>query len=201
MLASDPRCVERTSTAGRRSAPTARRSYVFDLDWRLSPVADDGTPLVVHACSLGAVLEPGADDVARAAAPAARPAPRSPTTSTRGPAITGTGPEVVARVERMVAVGDLVKACDEDLAALYPDLDLGTSARRAARARPGRGRGDPGRRRRALARTARDRSRSASRPVEVADTIGAGDTFGAGLIDALWERGRLGAERAMPCRA
>jgi len=30
--------------------------------------------------------------------------------------------------------------------------------------------------------------------VVVADTIGAGDTFGAGLIDALWERGRLGAE-------
>jgi len=33
-----------------------------------------------------------------------------------------------------------------------------------------------------------------SRPVRVADTIGAGDTFGAGVIDALWERGRLGAE-------
>jgi fructokinase len=43
----------------------------------------------------------------------------------------------------------------------------------------------------------------ASEPVQVADTIGAGDTFGAGLLDALWERGRLGAEgrdalRALP---
>ena len=28
----------------------------------------------------------------------------------------------------------------------------------------------------------------------VADTIGAGDTFGAALVDALWERGRLGAD-------
>ena len=31
--------------------------------------------------------------------------------------------------------------------------------------------------------------------VEVADTIGAGDTFGAALLDALWEAGLLGADR------
>ena len=31
-------------------------------------------------------------------------------------------------------------------------------------------------------------------PVVVADTIGAGDTFGAALIDGLWDRGLLGAE-------
>ena len=31
--------------------------------------------------------------------------------------------------------------------------------------------------------------------VPVADTIGAGDTFGAATIDALWERGLLGADR------
>ena len=33
-------------------------------------------------------------------------------------------------------------------------------------------------------------SRSRRCPVEVADTIGAGDTFGAAVIDALWDRGR-----------
>ena len=32
-------------------------------------------------------------------------------------------------------------------------------------------------------------------PVVVADTIGAGDTFCAGMIDALWQRGLLGADR------
>ena len=31
-------------------------------------------------------------------------------------------------------------------------------------------------------------------PVVVADTIGAGDTFGAALIDGLWRRDLLGAE-------
>jgi fructokinase len=34
-----------------------------------------------------------------------------------------------------------------------------------------------------------------SHDVEVSDTIGAGDTFGAALVDALWEAGRLGAEQ------
>ena len=34
-----------------------------------------------------------------------------------------------------------------------------------------------------------------SHTVEVADTIGAGDTFGAALLDALWEAGFLGADR------
>ncbi len=29
----------------------------------------------------------------------------------------------------------------------------------------------------------------ASQPVDVADTIGAGDTFGAAVIDAVWDRG------------
>jgi fructokinase len=31
--------------------------------------------------------------------------------------------------------------------------------------------------------------------VEVVDTVGAGDAFMAGLIDALWGRGLLGAQR------
>jgi fructokinase len=34
-----------------------------------------------------------------------------------------------------------------------------------------------------------------ARPVQVVDTVGAGDAFMVGLIDALWEQDRLGAER------
>ena len=66
------------------------------------------------------------------------------------PAITGTGPDVVARVERVVAVCDLVKASDEDLAALYPGVPTLEAARRLLGAGPGGGRGDPRRRRRHL---------------------------------------------------
>jgi fructokinase len=34
-----------------------------------------------------------------------------------------------------------------------------------------------------------------ARPVQVVDTVGAGDAFMAGLIDALWEMDLLGADR------
>ena len=80
----------------------------------------DEDPLVAHTCSLGAVLLPGADDVL---ALLGRLRDRSTITYdvNARPAVTGTGPDVVERVERMVAVADLVKASDEDLEALYPE--------------------------------------------------------------------------------
>jgi fructokinase len=40
-----------------------------------------------------------------------------------------------------------------------------------------------------------------ARPVEVVDTVGAGDAFMAGLIDAVWEQGLLGADKRRDLRA
>jgi fructokinase len=191
-LACDPGAVARTSTAQATIGASGAADYVFDIDWRLLPVDPGEDPLVAHTCSLGAVLPPGADDVL---ALLARLRDRSTVTYdvNARPSVTGTGPEVAARVERMVAVADLVKASDEDLEALYPGrsyadsaaalLELGPSVVVVTRGAEGAlwtDRGTP--------------VEVASRPVPVADTIGAGDTFGAGLLDALWERGRLGAE-------
>jgi fructokinase len=109
------------------------------------------------------------------------------------PAVTGTGPGVVGRVEQLAAVADLVKASDEDLETLYPGrphhdsaaalLALGPAAVVVTRGADG-----------ALWLDRAGPVEVEPRPVDVADTIGAGDTFGAALIDALWERDRLGAE-------
>lgn len=198
-LACDPVAVERTSTAMATIGTAGAARYTFDIDWRLNPVPEDPTPLVAHTCSLGAVLSPGADDVVALLGRLREHATVTYDINAR-PAVTGTGPDIVARVERMVDAADLVKASDEDLEALYPDRSTTDSAaallaRGAAAVVVTRG-GDG-----ALWLDGQGPVEVASRPVTVADTIGAGDTFGAGLVDALWERGRLGAEHRETLRS
>ena len=191
-LACDPGAVDRTSTARATIGTAGAAEYTFDIDWRLLPVPDDEDPLVAHTCSLGAVLAPGADDVLALLSRLRDRATITYDVNAR-PAVTGTGPDVVKRVERMVAVADLVKASDEDLEALYPGrshaasaaalLDLGAAVVVVTRRADG-----------AMWLDREGAVEIGSREVVVADTIGAGDTFGAGVVDALWERGRLGAE-------
>lgn len=191
-LANDPAAVARTSTALATIGTDGAASYVFDLEWTLNAVTEKPVPLVVHTCSLGAVLLPGADQVLALLTRLREHATISYDVNAR-PAITGTGPDLVARVERMVAISDLVKASDEDLDALYPHLDHVEAARLLLALGPAAvviTRGAEG----ATWVAAQDEVEVLSRPVVVVDTIGAGDTFGAALIDALWERGRLGAE-------
>ncbi len=191
--ATDPIAVPRTSTAVAQIAPDGSATYAFDLHWRLNPV-DPGDPVVVHVCSLGAVVEPGCHDVVDLLARLRGRATVSYDVNAR-PAATGRSKNLVERVERVVALSDVVKVSDEDLEALWPDLeqeravarllDLGAVAVTLTRGAQGAVWCTPGR-----------RVTVGARPVSVVDTIGAGDTFAAGLLDALWSRGRLGGDRA-----
>jgi fructokinase len=199
-LASDPGAAERTSSALAEIGADGAASYTFDLDWRLNPVDGSGpTPRVVHTSSLGAVLSPGADDVRALVADARADATISYDINAR-PVVTGTGPEVVGRVEQLVAMADVVKASDEDLEAFWPGVGLEESADRLLGLGPAavvitRGQGG------AFFRTPQGEGVTEAVRVTVADTIGAGDTFGAALIDGLWERGLLGADRRADLRA
>jgi fructokinase len=192
-LAGDPGAVDRTSSAVATLDPSGAASYAFDLDWRLNPVRlpGDVVPLVVHACSIAAVLPPGCEDVAAEVTRLRDVATVSYDVNLR-PSISGTGPEVVARIERLVAVSDIVKASDEDLEGLRPGLSLEDAAADLL----GRGpaavvvtRGGDG----VSLFTAGGRLDLPALRVEVADTIGAGDTFGAATLHALGERELLGA--------
>jgi fructokinase len=136
------------------------------------------------------VREPGASDVRRLLERLRPHATVSYDVNAR-PVVTGAGAGLVRAVEEVVALADLVKASDEDLATLYPDqpaeraverlLGLGPSAVVVTRGRSG-----------AVWYAEGRRVEVRATETEVADTIGAGDTFGAGVIDALWDADALG---------
>jgi fructokinase len=96
-----------------------------------------------------------------------------------------------ARMARMIAMADIVKVSDEDLAWLADGADeqaliaqwLSGATRIVTVTRGGEG---------VTAHTARGTVRIPARRVTVADTIGAGDTFNAGFLDGLRLQGNLG---------
>jgi len=189
----DPHALVRTATALATLAADGSASYTFDIDWRLNPVPRVA-PVVVHTCSLGAVLAPGAADVRRLLERLRPTATLSYDINVR-PAVTGTGPDVLRAVEEVVALADLVKASDEDLEALYPEATADESAARLLQLGPSgvvvtRGRDG------ATWFHRQGRVDAPATDVEVADTIGAGDTFGAAMLDALWDLDVLGGRLA-----
>jgi len=169
-------------------------TYHFDLTWDL---ADDAVtlphPVVVHTGSIAAVLEPGADAVARQISAARDSATITYDPNVR-PSLMGDRAEAAATIEHLVALADVVKVSDEDLAWLFPGVEPLVTARRWRDMGPALvvvTLGGDG----ALA-VSRDCSTSVP-PVKVtvADTVGAGDSFMSGLIDGLWSHDLLGADR------
>lgn len=187
VLATDPHVVQHTSVARARIGADGAASYDFDVEWRVGPVGVADVE-VLHVCSLAPLLDPGADVVAELVERLAPTTTVSYDLNIR-PALTGTGPEVVARVNRLVARADLVKASDEDLAALWPDLDEDHAIEHLRTVGAGNvvvTRGSEGARW-SWGRRSSDQLFVAAQSVDVVDTIGAGDTFGAGLLDAVWD--------------
>lgn len=189
--ASDPLSLDHTAVAVARLDDAGHATYTFDIAWQLHPLRDDLPPAaVVQVSSLAPTLAPGAEDVLAAVHRYRDRALVAYDVNVR-PAITGTGPQVVAAVEAMVALTDVVKASDEDLAGLYADRDEAAAVAHLLSLGPAVvvvTRGGDG---------AQWRSASASVEVPaqvgpVVDTIGAGDTFGAAMLDALMARGCAG---------
>lgn len=94
------------------------------------------------------------------------------------------------RITRLIALSDIVKLSDEDLAWLEDDGDIDVAAGRLIAHGPSLvciTEGAKG----ARGVTARGSTFVASNPVTVADTVGAGDTFNAGVLAALHAAGAL----------
>lgn len=188
-----------SSTATARLGPDGSASYTFDLTWDLPAgtgrLLRDGAFGHTHTGSLATALAPGAEKVATAVREAVRSVTVSYDPNLR-PTLLRTAEEEQDGVEAFVGLSDVVKASQEDLAWLYPGLPPEATADRWARSGPSLvvlTRGAQG----ASCFWRAGRVDVALRPVKVADTVGAGDAFMAGLLSGLLTAGLLGAPEAL----
>lgn len=175
-----------------------------DYDFRVEGTADwqwtdaelhgavDETVAALHVGSLALTMEPGAGALTRLVAAA-----RSTTTISLDPNVRpllmGSPDEVLARVEALLPLADVVKASVEDVDWLLPGREpedvvadwLGRGPAVVVVTLGPDGAVAAGRHAGVL--------RRAAAPVTVVDTVGAGDAFTSGLLAGLHRRGLLGA--------
>ncbi|WP_395400704.1 carbohydrate kinase [Arthrobacter sp. UC242_113] len=183
-------------------------TYTFDLAWELPGLAErlpfmlQGTTLL-HTGSIATMLAPGAAEVL-AAVEHAHPAATISFDPNCRPSIITDADYARRQAEKFVTLADIVKASDEDLAWLYPGADPLESARRWLQLGGSEGpamvvvtRGAAG----PWGITAAGEAEFAAPRVEVADTVGAGDSFMAALLSGVVDRGLAGAQNRADLRA
>jgi fructokinase len=109
------------------------------------------------------------------------------------PGIFGKSAEYRPRFERLARVADLVKLSEDDAAWIYPGLSVEAVLELILGFGPGVvavTRGENG----AVAGSAEACVQIPAIPVVVADTVGAGDSFGAALVVALVDNGAFGPQ-------
>lgn len=185
---------ERTSTAEATLDEHGAASYTFDLLWNVPEVHLDGDLSVLHTGSIAATLRPGADAVAEIALAAREHATVTYDVNAR-PSIMGTPLETEHAIERMASCADVIKVSDEDFRWLYSHLDPMDAAREWSAQGPALVVVTQGAEGSTAVTSAGLEVHVPAPPVTVADTVGAGDSYMSGLIDALWTAELLGASR------
>jgi fructokinase len=185
-----------TSVADATLDRTGAATYEFDLRWDLAPVRLAPGIGHLHSGSIATTLEPGEREVTAAFRAAAGRATVSYDPNVRPTIMGGAGP-VRARVEQLVALSDVVKCSDEDLAFLYPTRAVEDVMAAWAALGPALvvvTRGPSG----AVVRTSAtgEVTRVPTAAGVVVDTVGAGDSFMAGLLSGLLDAGLLGGPEA-----
>lgn len=190
-LVGEPDAVS-TPTAAATLDEHGGATYDFDLSWDVPDGVDVTGFGHLHVGSIGAILQPGATTVRALAEQARRTGTVSYDPNVR-PTLMGEPEQVRAQVEQLVGFADVVKASDEDLQWLYAGAPLEEVLRLWGRLGPSllvvtRG-GDgavvavPG---------SSEDARVPAPTVQVVDTVGAGDSFMAGLVSGLLDSGLLG---------
>ena len=191
-VAVDAVAARRTSTATAVLDASGAATYTFDLEWDLAGdvarLAEDAfaSADLVHVGSVGAVLEPGAGQVAALVRAIHGRAIITYDPNIR-PSLVRDPQAVRARVAELIGIADVVKTSDEDVQWLHPGRDASEIAREWVIGGPALvvvTRGAEG----AIAVTADAEIVVPAVPTDVVDTVGAGDTFMGALIDGLLSR-------------
>lgn len=182
----------RTPTAVALLDEHGSAEYQFDLEWKLAEVDLAGVGHL-HAGSIAATLEPGGSTVLATMMRAHELGTVSYDPNLR-PSIMGHPHDVRSRIEECIGRSDVVKASADDVDGLYdgappeviaelwgqlgPSLVVITSGGNGALL--------------SVSHTGQ-RTTVPGQRVDVADTVGAGDSFMAGLISGLLDDGFLGS--------
>ena len=185
-----------TSTALATLGPDGAAEYTFSLTWEINGASLPALAAVdmsthVHTGSIATVLAPG-NLATLALVEAARERATISYDPNCRPAVSPDAAAARRQAEVFVAASDIVKASDEDLDWLYPDrtpeetlqawLELGPAIVALTRGASG-----------PVILSAQGRVEMAAEPIRVADTVGAGDSFMAGLLSGLAQLEALGA--------
>jgi fructokinase len=189
---------DHTPTAVATLDASGSAQYVFEIEWELAGTPEVAPPLVAHTGSIATVLEPGCRAVAALLDAYHLSATLTFDPNVR-PALIEDQEQGRTRIDRLVERCDVVKASDEDMRWIDPNrtpeqvaqtwLALGPSIVAVTMGERG-----------AFAMCAAGTARVRARPVDVVDTLGAGDAFMTGLIDAVWLLGLLGADKRAELR-
>ena len=185
-----PTCTAKVTLSSSGSASyefviTDTATFDFSTSWLPDP--QSLKPSLLHIGTLATVIEPGASVLFEWAERVAHIAPIVFDPNVR-PAVLGNRDQYVKKVEKWVAISSAVKVSDEDLNWLYPGksineiiniwLEVGVQLAVVTL-------GDKG----ITAYRKNEQSSVNAVKVVVADTVGAGDTVGAVLVEAIVKNG------------
>jgi len=186
-----------TSVAHATLGADGAATYVFDLEWQVAPVPGLTAYGHVHTGSIGAVLEPGGAQVREILTEARSVGASVSYDPNARPSLMGRPEQARRSIESGIALSDVVKVSDEDIAWLCPGESLDDVVRAWGELGPALvvvTRGGEG----VIVRvTGTGEQQALPAPaVQVVDTVGAGDSFMAGLVSGLLDAGLLGGPEA-----
>ena len=160
-------------------------TFDFNLDWLPNPQTK--RPALLHIGTLATVIEPGASVLFEWAQSVAKVAPIVFVPNIR-PAVISDRKKYLMQVERWVSISSSVKVSDEDIKWLYPSLEIEQVVNSWLAKGPTLivvTYGDKG----LAGYRVREKVIVDAVKVAVADTVGAGDTVGAILVEAIMKYG------------